>query len=148
MFRYRFAGRERWMTLGNYPDMSLATARTEAREKRACETEQTAPAIAMYARGKQVKIFPSWVDWQQKMWAESVASATTICIVGTAVIAEDEHIWGPLSRTSAAIHYFGRKSAENAFLTWKDASGRKNRYFIESDFADAVDMIAARMEKT
>ncbi len=23
MFRYRFAGRERWMTLGNYPDMSL-----------------------------------------------------------------------------------------------------------------------------
>ena len=23
MFRYRFAGRERWMTLGNFPDMSL-----------------------------------------------------------------------------------------------------------------------------
>src|ERR1700685_1034015 len=34
MFRYRFAGRERWMTLGNYPDMSLAAARIEAREKR------------------------------------------------------------------------------------------------------------------
>jgi integrase len=34
MFRYRFGGRERWMTLGNYPDMSLAAARIEAREKR------------------------------------------------------------------------------------------------------------------
>jgi hypothetical protein len=34
MFRYRFAGRERWMTLGNFPDMSLAAARIEAREKR------------------------------------------------------------------------------------------------------------------
>jgi hypothetical protein len=26
LFRYRFAGRERWMTLGNFPDMSLAAA--------------------------------------------------------------------------------------------------------------------------
>jgi integrase len=34
MFRYRFAGRERWMTLGNFPDMTLAAARIEAREKR------------------------------------------------------------------------------------------------------------------
>ena len=30
-FRYRFAGRERWMMLGHFPDMSLATARIEAR---------------------------------------------------------------------------------------------------------------------
>ena len=34
MFRYRFAGPERWMTLGNFPDLSLAAARIEAREKR------------------------------------------------------------------------------------------------------------------
>jgi integrase len=33
-FRYRFAGRERWMTLGNFPDLSLATARIEPREQR------------------------------------------------------------------------------------------------------------------
>jgi hypothetical protein len=25
--RYRFGGRDRWITLGNYPDMSLAEAR-------------------------------------------------------------------------------------------------------------------------
>jgi hypothetical protein len=29
--RYRFAERNRWMTLGHYPDMNLATARAEAR---------------------------------------------------------------------------------------------------------------------
>lgn len=34
MLRYRFAGKPRWMTLGNYPDMSLAEARTEARAAR------------------------------------------------------------------------------------------------------------------
>lgn len=32
--RYRFLERDRWMTLGNYPDMSLADARVEARAKR------------------------------------------------------------------------------------------------------------------
>lgn len=32
--RYRFLSRDRWMTLGNYPDMSLADARMEARTKR------------------------------------------------------------------------------------------------------------------
>jgi integrase len=46
MFRYRFAGRERWMTLGNYPDMSLATARIEAREKRLMLDKRRDPLFA------------------------------------------------------------------------------------------------------
>ena len=33
--RYHFAGREHWLTLGHYPDMSRAQARIEAREARA-----------------------------------------------------------------------------------------------------------------
>ena len=32
--RYSFAGKERWLSLGNYPDMSLAVARIEARGQR------------------------------------------------------------------------------------------------------------------
>jgi len=32
--RYRYAGREKWFALGNYPDMTLAEARTEARDAR------------------------------------------------------------------------------------------------------------------
>src|SRR6185437_5511939 len=43
--RYRFAGRERWMTLGNYPDMSLADARIEAREKRVMLDKQKDPLL-------------------------------------------------------------------------------------------------------
>jgi integrase len=46
MFRYRFAGRERWMTLGNYPDMSLATARIEARERRLMLDKRRDPLFA------------------------------------------------------------------------------------------------------
>ena len=41
--RYRFAERERWMTLGNYPDMSLADARIQARAKRTLVDRQVDP---------------------------------------------------------------------------------------------------------
>jgi integrase len=47
--RYRFAGRARWMTLGNYPDMNLADARVEAREKRAMLDRQRDPLLEKWA---------------------------------------------------------------------------------------------------
>jgi integrase len=34
MLRYRFGGQERWMALGNYPDVSLSEARTSAADAR------------------------------------------------------------------------------------------------------------------
>ena len=41
--RYRFAGKEHWLTLGNYPDMSLAVARIEARHARVLLDKQQNP---------------------------------------------------------------------------------------------------------
>lgn len=41
--RYRFAGREHWLTLGNYSDMSLALARIEARQPRVLLDTQQNP---------------------------------------------------------------------------------------------------------
>jgi integrase len=73
--RYRFAGRERWMTLGNYPDMSLADARIEAREKRVMLDKQKDPLLekqtvveqqraalaAQKARGKFRELAEDWL---------------------------------------------------------------------------------------
>jgi integrase len=42
-FRYRFAGRERWLALGNYPDMPLKAARKEARQARVLLDKQQDP---------------------------------------------------------------------------------------------------------
>jgi integrase len=41
--RYRFADREHWLTLGNYPDMPLAQARIEARQARVQLDKQQNP---------------------------------------------------------------------------------------------------------
>lgn len=43
MLRYRFAGKEHWLTLGNFPDMSLALARIEARQARVLIDRQQNP---------------------------------------------------------------------------------------------------------
>jgi hypothetical protein len=41
--RYRFAGKEHWLTLGNHLDMSLALARIEARQARVLLGRQKDP---------------------------------------------------------------------------------------------------------
>jgi len=41
--RYHFAGREHWVTLGHYPDMSLGQARIEARQARVLLDKQLDP---------------------------------------------------------------------------------------------------------
>jgi integrase len=43
VLRYRHSGRQRWLTLGNFPDMPLATARTEARQARVLLDQQQDP---------------------------------------------------------------------------------------------------------
>jgi hypothetical protein len=54
--RYRFGGRDRWLTLGNYPDMSLAEARVEARQARVQVDKQQDPITLRRAvRAEQLK---------------------------------------------------------------------------------------------
>jgi integrase len=73
-FRYRFGGRDRWMALGNYPDMELAEARKVARLKRTMvdagrdpllekqtEIEAQLKAVeAKKARGKFSELAEDW----------------------------------------------------------------------------------------
>ena len=47
--RYHFVGREHWLTLGHYPDMSLAQARIEAREARVLLDKHQDPLAARRA---------------------------------------------------------------------------------------------------
>src|SRR5690606_35379789 len=43
VLRYRHGGKQRWLTLGNFPDMSLAAARVEARQARVLLDKQQDP---------------------------------------------------------------------------------------------------------
>jgi hypothetical protein len=53
-FRYRFGGREHWLTLGNFPDMPMAQAPEEARQARVLLDRQQDPlAVRRATRDKQ-----------------------------------------------------------------------------------------------
>jgi hypothetical protein len=66
-FRYRFGGREHWLTLGNFPDMPLARAREEARQARVLLDRQQDPLAVRRAandeqrnRGMFAELCHSW----------------------------------------------------------------------------------------
>lgn len=53
--RYRFAGREHWLTLGHFPDMALAQARVEARQARVLLDRQQDPLSVRRAALAEVR---------------------------------------------------------------------------------------------
>jgi integrase len=53
--RYRFAGHAHWHTLGNYPDMTLAEARRDARQARVLLDQGQDPAAVKRARIAEIR---------------------------------------------------------------------------------------------
>lgn len=111
-----------------------------------CVSEDSvAPAIAMYAEGKPVKISPDYIEEQQRMWAQAVTAASRVCIAGARIHPPDSHIWTPLSTTKADVFYFGLAGDHESFGTWKETSKKRNAYFVEANFSVAVPEISRRM---
>jgi hypothetical protein len=124
---------------------------SHAETLRQCEDESNglAPAIAMYAEGKSVRVSPHYISKQQQGWTAAVAAAAKVCIVGTKVNEADTHIWEPLARSPANIYYFGFDQLDRErFELWKDKSRKRNMYFTQASFSEAVPIIANHLERT
>ena len=96
--------------------------------------DSLAPAIAMYAKGKKVKICSSFILQQQSMFAQACRHASRIIILGVRVVQEDAHIWGPISDSNADLFYFGNSDDERVLSSWAFASKRKNVIFVSGYF--------------
>jgi len=106
-----------------------------------------APAIAMFAVGKKIKISPDYVEQQYEIWKAQILKSSKIFVVGVRVHEVDYHIWGVLGKVKAKVVYFGFESDRAEFEQWKKNSNKKNAYFINSDFKNSVKTIK-RMCKT
>jgi hypothetical protein len=110
-----------------------------------CKKEDSiAPAIAMFAEGKPIKVCPKCVEQQQKWWGEVVAVATKIFVVGVRVHPVDAHIWGVIGGATGRMTYFGRDGDRSAFSDWKRSTGKKNAFFELATFEESV----PRMKRT
>lgn len=111
-----------------------------------CANEESlAPAMAMYAEGKSVKVSPDYVDDQQSQWQSAVVKARHVFVVGVRVHSTDFHVWGALAKTQASITYFGRPADKSTFFDWKKVAGKRNAYFIEATFSECVGIIKSRL---
>jgi len=100
-----------------------------------------APAIAMFAEGKQVRVCPDYIERQQQYWKESLKRVSKIFIIGVRVHQVDEHIWKEIAESKASVYYFGFEPDEIEFDTWKNDTGKKNAFFRLSDFTKAIGSI-------
>ncbi|MCD9490278.1 hypothetical protein GLP30_05465 [Photobacterium phosphoreum] len=104
-----------------------------------CRLEDSvAPAIAMFAVGKKVKISPDYVENQYDMWKQQVEKASKIFVVGVRVHEVDEHIWSLLGKVKGKVTYFGFESDRVEFEQWKSNHKKKNSYFYKSNFEQSV----------
>ncbi len=109
------------------------------------EHNSLAPAIAMYAVGKQVKVSPDYIEHQQQMWRTAIAAANRIFVVGVRVHNADVHVWGELAKADVPLTYFGLESDRPSFETWKTDNGKTNAGFIEATFEQCIDMIGRQL---
>lgn len=100
-----------------------------------------APAIAMFAVGKAVKISPDYIEKQYEMWEEQVTKSSKVFVIGVRVHEIDEHIWGLLGRSKAKVTYFGFDGDKAEFEQWKSNNNKKNSYFYKSDFKNSIPII-------
>ncbi|HBS0737338.1 TPA: hypothetical protein MAA64_002498 [Klebsiella pneumoniae] len=112
---------------------------------RAVEEDSVAPAIALYAEGKQVRVCPSFVRAQQEMWGQSVRLAPKIFIVGVKINLIDSHVWDVISESKAIIYYFGLHNDKHDFEFWKETKKLNNCYFRESKFEESIGTIKKLM---
>src|SRR5690348_7701334 len=111
----------------------VRVARSVAEVIAFCDSQDSlAPAIALYAPGKDVLFSPSFVLAQQEAWVKAVSEATLIYTVGLRVLPSDAHIWGVLGSTTAEIRYAGFEPKE--FVAWAEAAGHRNAHAVARTF--------------
>lgn len=112
---------------------------------RCANEDSLAPAIAMYAEGKAVKICPDYVEQQQAYWQATVQAAKHVFVIGVRVNNADAHIWGELAKTRAPVTYFGRPLDRDAYEEWKVNNRKDQAYFIEATFQECIQTIERRL---
>lgn len=75
-----------------------------------------APVMSLFMMGKPLAVAASAIRELQNSWREKILSAKNIFIIGVRPLIEDDHIWQPLSMTSAKLHYVGEQSQWEEWL--------------------------------
>ena len=116
-----------------------------AETKRFCElADSIAPAIAVYAEGKQILHCGSFVENIQQQWENEVIKAKKIFVIGLRVVEHDEHLWKVLASCNAWLGYVGFEPEE--FKDWAKKNRKKNAFIVANTFEESLPIIQRRIQ--
>jgi hypothetical protein len=107
-------------------------------------TDSLAPAISMYAEGKQVLFSREYVREHQARFQAAVGEADKMFLVGIRVWPPDDHIWDHIAASTSWLGYIGREPED--FCSWCEEKNRANYHCLASTFEDALPQIERELE--
>ncbi len=115
---------------------------------RFCQGQNSlAPAIAIYAEGKNVPFCPGVVKWQQWYWRNELRQARKVFVVGVRVHRLDAHVWEPLASSAGELFYVGRDPDPALFLSWAQDNHRHHAVHLADTFAAALPAIQRELSR-
>jgi len=88
------------------------------------------PAMSVFMEGKPVHSHHSHIKQLQSWWADAVARADVVGLIGVRPNQADEHIWQPLAKTAADLVVIGNR---NDYEQWAAARRAKRSTRIVGD---------------
>lgn len=100
------------------------------------------PVMSYFEPNKQTTSGNNFILSQRERYRGLVANADTICLVGIRVREHDQHIWEPLSNSSAKLIYVSGHESVSDFTKWTQAKrGDKNNIAEPRYFADSFEKL-------
>jgi hypothetical protein len=76
------------------------------------------PVMSYFEPSKRTTAGASFIAMQRTRWRELAAQADKIVAIGIRVRANDDHIWGPIAQSRAAVVYCSGAAAGEEFRGW------------------------------
>lgn len=102
-----------------------------------------APVMCLYMKNKPLNVSPAAVKQLQDMWKQTVEKAAVIVCIGIKPIAEDEHIWVPLSMTTSPLYFIGNKKE---LETWQTTNRVGETHHIDNRFCSGYTNLIERLK--
>lgn len=101
-----------------------------------------APVMSLYMVGKPLAVSPSALAQIQKWWADSVASARDIVLIGVHPNPADTHLWLPLASSKSNLWFVGHKSTFESWASTREAPSRH----LATSFSESIESLTSLLK--
>jgi len=122
---------------------------TDVRDFRREKATNVFPPVMSYFEPSKFTVSCSnWIEAERVRFAQLVADARQIALVGVRVHSVDKHVWEPLAQTPAMITYMSGARGANEFRQWASGEGRNGDVVIAKYFREGMSDLLSSLSGT